>query len=100
MKNTDLFNLEYMAVPITSLFKDSRPNFDAFIKYDNDFVLFVASGNLVTHEALERLVSSDLQVLYVNRKNIDAYEEYSSKMINSVQGGSREILEKKSKVLY
>jgi len=100
MNEIELFNLEYMAIPIGSLVEDSRPPFDVYIKQNNDFILFISSNTKINKEAFKKLGSSDLDVLYINRKNIDSYEQYSFEMIDSNSGKDSKVIEKKSKVLY
>lgn len=99
MNNSDLFGVEFKAIPTSSLLESTVPKFNIYIKHGDDYVLFVKQDNPIDKEIIRHIEENGIDVLYIHRQDTVLYEEYSEQQLESVKKQESELV-KQSKILY
>jgi putative nucleotidyltransferase with HDIG domain len=73
--------VEYLPIRVSTLRGDSQINFDAFVKINEKFVLYVRKGDSFEGERLDRLKSKKLKKMFISLDEETKYRDYLSKNI-------------------
>lgn len=76
---------DYFPVPLQKIVVDSYPDFDLFIKRQDRFVLCRKEGYKFGQENLDDLIKNNVVSLYVEKKDLERYEEYRKRMPDEVE---------------
>lgn len=76
---------DYFPVPLQKIVVDSYPDFDLFIKCQDRFVLCRKGGYKFGQENLDDLIEDNVVSLYVEKKDLERYEEYRKRMPDEVE---------------
>lgn len=94
-----LFSKEYRAIPTSSLLENSLPPFDIYVKYKNEYVLFVKKNHHIDAKMIEKIESNGIEILYIDRAFEESYKKYANEQIDDIESSEEKIL-KSSKILY
>lgn len=75
--------LDYIPIHVSTLRANSQFTFDLFLRVNEKYLLYVRDGDDIENERYNRLLLQNIDRLFIQRKDLDGYEDYIDKAIES-----------------
>lgn len=93
--------MDYVPIRVSTLRGDQKIDFDAFIKINEKFILYLRRGDSFEGTRLDRLRGKKLKKMFINPGDEQSYRKYLSKNIDSAYDAkSKTSMENRAQIIH
>lgn len=91
---------KYFSINLNTIRADTLGSFSIFIKVSDNYVLYHANGENLTHEILNKLLDNKVRVVYIQKCDKESYNRYLNENLSIILNDPEISFHEKTEIAY